>query len=76
MTSSDLDLSFNLLKAIPDTLSHLTSLTTVYFVQNRISNISGLGSSTKLVNLELGANRIRVTWDSPLMPYRFLMPLC
>ncbi|KAF9468131.1 hypothetical protein BDZ94DRAFT_844706 [Collybia nuda] len=54
-----LDMSFNLLKAVPDGLKYLTSLHTVYFVQNRISKITGLEMSTKLRSLELGGNRIR-----------------
>ena len=58
---SVLDLSFNLLKAIPDTLHHLSSLKTVYFVQNRISRISGLqGVGATLRSLELGGNKLRV----------------
>ncbi|ETW83079.1 hypothetical protein HETIRDRAFT_126398 [Heterobasidion irregulare TC 32-1] len=57
---SVLDLSFNLLKAIPDTLEHLTALKTVYFVQNRISTISGLqGLGATLRSLELGGNKLR-----------------
>lgn len=56
-----LDLSFNLLKLIPDTLHHLTSLKTIYFVQNRISRISGLeGVGATLRSLELGGNKLRV----------------
>lgn len=56
-----LDLSFNLLKSVPDTLHHLTSLKTVYFVQNRISRISGLeGVGATLRSLELGGNKLRV----------------
>ncbi|KAF8896287.1 protein phosphatase regulatory subunit [Infundibulicybe gibba] len=47
-----LDLSFNLLRAVPDRLGNLTSLHTIYFVQNRISSISNL-------DLELGGNKIR-----------------
>ncbi|KAK0500554.1 L domain-like protein [Armillaria luteobubalina] len=54
-----LDLSFNLLKHIPDVLEHLPNLETVYFVQNRISRIEHLGMCTKLKSLELGGNRIR-----------------
>lgn len=58
---SVLDLSFNLLKSVPDTLHHLTSLKTVYFVQNRISRISGLeGVGATLRSLELGGNKLRV----------------
>lgn len=56
-----LDLSFNLLKAVPESLKYLRSLHTVYFVQNRISKITGLEMSTKLRSLELGGNRIRVS---------------
>ncbi|KAH7884510.1 hypothetical protein F5I97DRAFT_1890018 [Phlebopus sp. FC_14] len=55
-----LDLSFNLLKTIPDVLSRLTSLKTVYFVQNRISKITGLEAlGASLTSLELGGNKIR-----------------
>lgn len=41
-------------------MSHLVELTDIYFVQNKISRIEGLEGLTKLRNLELGANRIRV----------------
>ncbi|KAF8841760.1 L domain-like protein [Paxillus ammoniavirescens] len=54
-----LDLSFNLLRSIPDGLAHLPSLKTVYFVQDRISKITGLGASVSLTSLELGGNKIR-----------------
>jgi len=55
-----LDLSFNLLKSIPDTLHHLSSLRTAYFVQNRISKITGLqGVGASLRSLELGGNKLR-----------------
>ena len=57
---STLDLSFNLLRSIPDALAHLRSLETVYFVQNRISKITGLEASVSLTSLELGGNKIRV----------------
>lgn len=56
-----LDLSFNLIRTIPDSLSRLTSLATIYFVQNRISKITGLDDLTSLRSLELGGNRIRVS---------------
>jgi protein phosphatase 1 regulatory subunit 7 len=57
-----LDLSFNNFKAVPETLHHLPSLSTVYFVQNRISRINGLESlGSTLRSLELGGNRIRVS---------------
>ena len=56
-----LDLSFNLLRAIPPGLRHLLKLKTVYFVQDRISVISGLESlGASLTSLELGGNKIRV----------------
>lgn len=56
-----LDLSFNLLRAIPLGLRHLPKLKTVYFVQDRISTISGLESlGATLTSLELGGNKIRV----------------
>ncbi|EKM78738.1 hypothetical protein AGABI1DRAFT_75193 [Agaricus bisporus var. burnettii JB137-S8] len=54
-----LDLSFNLLRGVPDGLEHLRSLETIYFVQNKISKITGLNHSTTLRSLELGGNRIR-----------------
>ncbi|CCM04306.1 uncharacterized protein FIBRA_06477 [Fibroporia radiculosa] len=55
-----LDLSFNLLRRVPDTLHYLRALDTVYFVQNKISQISGLDSvGTTLRSLELGGNRLR-----------------
>ena len=57
---SVLDLSFNLLRHVPDTLKHLASLRTVYFVQNRISKISGFEYVVTLRSLELGGNKIRV----------------
>ena len=58
---SVLDLSFNLLRHVPEALSHLHSLKTIYFVQNKISKITGLGSvGGTLRSLELGGNRIRV----------------
>ncbi|KAI0925989.1 hypothetical protein AcW1_008276 [Taiwanofungus camphoratus] len=57
---SVLDLSFNLLKRVPDTLACLRSLKTVFFVQNKISHISGFnGVGATLRSLELGGNRLR-----------------
>lgn len=57
-----LDLSFNLLRMIPTGLRHLQKLKTVYFVQDRISVISGLDSlGATLTSLELGGNKIRVS---------------
>jgi protein phosphatase 1 regulatory subunit 7 len=70
---SVLDLSFNLLKTIPDTLHHLSSLRTVYFVQNRISRISGLqGVGATLRSLELGGNKLRVNLVTTSSNERFL----
>ncbi|KAH9945243.1 L domain-like protein [Epithele typhae] len=56
-----LDLSFNMLKTVPEELeNHLSSLKTIYFVQNKISHISNLsGLAATLRSLELGGNRIR-----------------
>ena len=61
-TPSSLDLSYNLLKHVPEELeSHLTALKTIYFVQNKISHIRNLsGLAATLRSLELGGNRIRV----------------
>ena len=60
-TIRTLDLSFNLLRTIPTGLRHLLKLKTVYFVQDRISVISGLeGLGATLTSLELGGNKIRV----------------
>ncbi|KAF9520835.1 hypothetical protein BS47DRAFT_405890 [Hydnum rufescens UP504] len=55
-----LDVSFNLLRAIPEVISCLSSLEVVYFIQNKITEISSLeGVPTTLKSLELGGNRIR-----------------
>ncbi|KAF8639416.1 hypothetical protein AX17_001506 [Amanita inopinata Kibby_2008] len=54
-----LDLSFNLFKSVPERLEFMPSLETIYFVQNRISKITGLNSLVNLHSLELGGNRIR-----------------
>ncbi|KZS92389.1 putative SDS22-protein phosphatase 1 regulatory subunit 7 [Sistotremastrum niveocremeum HHB9708] len=57
---TSLDLSFNLLRSIPKGISTLTHLTTLYFVQNKISHIDGLGNlGATLTSLELGGNRLR-----------------
>ncbi|KAF9069257.1 L domain-like protein, partial [Rhodocollybia butyracea] len=56
---SVLDLSFNLIRSVPDSITYLTSLKTIYFVQNRITKITGLNSLISLRSLELGGNRIR-----------------
>ena len=62
-----LDLSFNNIRTIPDALQTLPSLKTVYFVQNRISKISGLENLTNLTSIELGGNKIRVRFLFRLM---------
>ncbi|KAJ6619697.1 hypothetical protein B0H10DRAFT_2024499 [Mycena sp. CBHHK59/15] len=56
---SVLDLSFNLVRTVPEAMQHLPSLDTVYFVQNRISKITNLQTSVSLRSLELGGNKIR-----------------
>jgi Leucine-rich repeat (LRR) protein len=56
-----LDLSFNLLRSVPEVFLSLHSLDTVYFVQNKITTISNLQNLTSLRSLELGGNRIRVS---------------
>lgn len=59
--SSTLDLSFNLLRAVPEELARIPALHTIYFVQNKISHIDHLGHlGATLQSLELGGNRIRV----------------
>ena len=64
LTISVLDLSFNNLKHVPHCLPNLTSLHTIYFVQNKISHIAGLeGVGRTLRSLELGVNRIRVRFS-------------
>ncbi|KAF6757272.1 protein phosphatase regulatory subunit [Ephemerocybe angulata] len=57
MTS--LDLSFNLLRSVPSRLESMPRLSTIYFVQNKISKVSGLSSLVNLRSLELGGNKIR-----------------
>lgn len=55
-----LDLSFNLLKAVPNSLGSHPVIDTIYFVQNKISHIEHFDSvGTTLRSLELGGNRIR-----------------
>jgi len=46
---------------VPDRLEYLTSLHTIYFVQNKISKITGLSACSLLRSLELGGNKIRVS---------------
>ncbi|CAG7852541.1 Protein phosphatase 1 regulatory subunit SDS22 [Serendipita indica DSM 11827] len=56
-----LDLSFNLLRAVPPELVNIPALQTIYFVQNKITRIEHfhhLGATLR--SLELGSNRIRV----------------
>ncbi len=55
-----LDLSFNVLRSVPEGLDAFPVLDTIYFVQNKISKISGFTSCTTLRSLELGGNKIRV----------------
>jgi protein phosphatase 1 regulatory subunit 7 len=61
--SRTLDLSFNLIKHLPSEIfDTLTSLRTLYLVQNKVSKIAGLeGLAASLVSLELGGNRLRVS---------------
>ncbi|THH31449.1 hypothetical protein EUX98_g2745 [Antrodiella citrinella] len=55
-----LDLSFNLFRHVPDNLSKFPALHTIYFVQNKISQISGLKPIGRtLRSVELGGNRLR-----------------
>ena len=59
---STLDLSFNLLRRIPaEALATMTSLKTLYIIQNKISHIEGLAPlAATLTSLELGGNKLRV----------------
>lgn len=63
LTDRTLDYSFNLIKKIPaDIIDTLSSLKTIYLIQNKISRIAGLDSLAPTLNsLELGGNRIRVS---------------
>ncbi|PVF92744.1 putative SDS22-protein phosphatase 1 regulatory subunit 7 [Serendipita vermifera] len=55
-----LDLSFNLLRAVPVELLNIPSLQVLYFVQNKITQIEHLNHlGATLRSLELGSNRIR-----------------
>lgn len=42
-------------------------------MQNKISKIEGLEGMTKLRNLELGANRIRVCFSLGLVPFLLIV---
>jgi protein phosphatase 1 regulatory subunit 7 len=61
-THSVLDLSFNLLRRIPsEALATMSSLKTLYLIQNKISRIEGLHTiAATLTSLELGGNKLRV----------------
>ena len=68
---SVLDLSFNLLRHVPESIQYLPSLEKVFFVQNKISHISGLDRiGQTLRSFELGGNRIRVSLHSSLYSTR------
>lgn len=55
-----LDLSFNLLRAVPTELLKIPGLQVLYFVQNKITRIEHLAHlGASLRSLELGSNRIR-----------------
>lgn len=73
--SRTLDYSFNLIKKIPaDIIDTLSSLKTIYLIQNKISRIAGLDSLAPTLNsLELGGNRIRVSQLHP--PSAVFVPL-
>ncbi|KAG9011095.1 hypothetical protein FRB94_009238 [Tulasnella sp. JGI-2019a] len=56
-----LDLSFNLLRHVPEVISTLSAIHTLYFVQNKFTKITNLHNiGATLRSLELGGNRIRV----------------
>ncbi|KAG8888913.1 hypothetical protein FRB98_006455 [Tulasnella sp. 332] len=56
-----LDLSFNLLRQVPEVVSSLSAIHTLYFVQNKITKITNLHDiGSTLRSLELGGNRLRV----------------
>ena len=56
-----LDLSFNRIRKI-EGVSKLEKIEKLYFVQNKISAIENLECLHSMTMLELGANRIRVSW--------------
>lgn len=55
---TQLDLSFNKIKHIKN-IGHMTQLTDLYLVSNKVSTIENLETLTKLRMLELGSNRVR-----------------
>ena len=63
---SFLDLSFNNLLRI-ENLESLVKLEKLFFIQNKISAIGNLSTLTCLTMLELGSNRIRVSWADALI---------
>ena len=76
MPCSVLDLSFNLIKEIPESLASLVSIHTIYFVQNKISRIQNLDAiGSTLQSLELGGNRLRVCrhFSSLAQPISYLV---
>ena len=56
-----LDLSFNRIKKI-ENLEAITKVKKLFFVQNKITKIENISHMTELTMLELGANRIRVSY--------------
>ena len=61
ISSSFLDLSFNNLLCI-ENLDSLVKLEKLFLIQNKISAIGNLSTLTSLTMLELGSNRVRVSW--------------
>ena len=73
---SFLDLSFNNLLRI-ENLDSLVKLEKLFLIQNKISALGNLSTLTCLTMLELGSNRIRVSWGrcDILIPWSLIDPL-
>lgn len=65
-THRQLDVSFNVLRKV-EGLEQLTRLKKLFLLHNKISSIGNLEHLTGLEMLELGSNRIRVSYEGTVL---------
>ena len=69
LRGSSLDLSFNNIRHAPS-LPSLTKVQTLYLVQNKIGHVHPGAldwCQDTMKSIELGGNRLRVSWPTPLV---------